>query len=61
MVRLEGVKGKLISFEQSSFLKGRHLVDGVVALNEVLNFSRRSKRECFKFKVDFEKAYDSVS
>lgn len=36
-------------------------MDGVGALNEVLHLAKVSKRECFLFKVDFKKAYDSSS
>lgn len=52
---------KLISLNQSFFLKERMLVDGVVVVNEVVYFDKRSKRFFFIIKVDFEKAYDSVS
>lgn len=37
------------------------LMDGVVAINEIVNLAHRSKSECLIFKVDFEKAYDSVN
>jgi len=36
-------------------------VDGVVAVNEVIDFARKDRKDCLIFKVDFEKAYDSVS
>lgn len=52
---------KLISQEQFAFIKGRKLVGGVVALNEVVNMARVSKHDCFIFKVNFEKAYDSLN
>ncbi|PNY12727.1 ribonuclease H [Trifolium pratense] len=51
----------LISKNQSAFLKGRLLVDGVLAINEVVDWVKKKKKECLIFKVDFEKAYDSVS
>jgi hypothetical protein len=35
-------------------------VDGVVVINEVVDLARRSGQSCLIFKVDFEKAYDSV-
>ncbi|GAU18134.1 hypothetical protein TSUD_248350 [Trifolium subterraneum] len=53
--------GSLISKNQSAFLKGRLLVDGVLAINEVVDWVKKAKKECLVFKVDFEKAYDSVS
>jgi hypothetical protein len=42
------------------FLKGRLLVDGVLVVNEVVDLAKKSGKDCLIFKVDFEKAYDSV-
>ncbi|MCI35870.1 RNA-directed DNA polymerase (Reverse transcriptase), partial [Trifolium medium] len=53
--------GKLISPNQSAFVKGRLLVDGVLTVNEVVDLAKRAKQDCLIFKVDFEKAYDSVN
>ena len=36
-------------------------MDGVVAVNEIIDVARKSRKECLIFKVDFEKAYVSVS
>lgn len=52
---------KLISHNQSAFLKGRLLVDGMVVVNELMDLVNRSKKLYLLFKVDFEKAYDYVS
>jgi hypothetical protein len=35
-------------------------VDGVVVVNEIVDFAKKSGKECIILKVDFEKAYDSV-
>lgn len=59
--RLEVVMEKLISPSQSTFFKGRMLVDGVVVINEVVNLSKRSKYHCLILKVDFEKSYYLIS
>ncbi|GAU47706.1 hypothetical protein TSUD_177110 [Trifolium subterraneum] len=59
--RLRKVMNSIISSNQSAFIKGRHLADGVVVANEVVDLAKRAKKECLVFKVDFEKAYDSVS
>ncbi|GAU34591.1 hypothetical protein TSUD_15060 [Trifolium subterraneum] len=59
--RLSTVMDSLTSKNQSAFLKGRLLVDGVLAINEVVDWVKKTKKECLVFKVDFEKAYDSVS
>jgi hypothetical protein len=58
--RLAKVMGSLVSHSQTAFLKGRQLVDGVLVVNEVIYFAKKSSKECLILKVDFEKAYDSV-
>ncbi|GAU48811.1 hypothetical protein TSUD_406440 [Trifolium subterraneum] len=58
--RLSKVLDELIPNSQSAFLKGRQLVDGVVVVNEVIDFARKAGKDCLILKVDFEKAYDSV-
>ena len=58
--RLSKVMNSIIFVSQSAFLKGRHLVDGVLVVNEVVDLAKKSKRECLILKVDFEKAYGSV-
>jgi hypothetical protein len=58
--RLAGVMNTIISPSQSAFLKGRHLVDGVLVVNELVDYARKLNKECLILKVDFEKAYDSV-
>lgn len=37
------------------------MLDEVLILNEVVDFARKNKNELFLFKVNFEKAFDSVS
>jgi len=51
----------LIDEWQSGFTKGRHILHGILILNEVVEEARRSKKPLIIFKVDFEKAYDSMS
>ena len=36
-------------------------MDGVVAINEIIELSRRGHKYCLIFKLDFKKTYDSVS
>ncbi|KAJ0623416.1 putative RNA-directed DNA polymerase [Helianthus annuus] len=59
--RLKGVLGKLISEQQSAFLAGRNIMDGPLVLNEVLSWAKKTKRKGLYFKVDINKAYDSVN
>jgi hypothetical protein len=58
--RLAKIFSPLVSKSQSAFLKGRQLVEGVVVVNEVIDYAKKSGKECMILKVDFEKAYDSV-
>jgi hypothetical protein len=59
--RLKCVMGNLISKCQSAFLPQRQILDGVLVLNEIIDLATRRKDTCLLFKVDFEKAYDTVS
>ena len=58
--RLRSVFGSVISDSQSAFVKGRQILDGILVANEVVDDAHRCKKELLLFKVDFEKAYDSV-
>ncbi|PNX86587.1 cysteine-rich receptor-like protein kinase, partial [Trifolium pratense] len=58
--RLRLVVGSLILESQTAFVKDRQILDGILIANEVVDDARRSKKELMLFKVDFEKAYDSV-
>jgi hypothetical protein len=60
-VRLKQVLGNLISKVQSSFLPNRHILDGVLVINEIIDLAKRRKDKCLLFKVDFERAYDKVN
>jgi len=46
---------------QPLFHEGRKILDGVYLLNEFVDYAKRSRKGCLLVKVDFEKAYDSVS
>ncbi|XP_058752696.1 uncharacterized protein LOC131625878 [Vicia villosa] len=59
--RMRGVLDKLISITQTAFVPGRSMMDVVLMVNEILDWEKRKKRGCLLLKVDFEKAYDSIS
>lgn len=59
--RLKKVIGKLIGENQSAFIKNRFILDGVVVLNEAIEDAKFSKAKRMFFKVDFAKAFDSIS
>jgi len=58
--RLHVVIGSVVSDSQSAFVKGKQILDGILIANEAVDEARRSWKEMLLFKVDFEKAYDSV-
>ncbi|GJZ54916.1 putative RNA-directed DNA polymerase, eukaryota, reverse transcriptase zinc-binding domain protein [Tanacetum coccineum] len=58
--RLSNVIGDCVSSVQSAFIKGRYILDGPLILNEILAKCRHQNKELLLFKVDFEKAFDSV-
>ncbi|KAJ0780983.1 putative RNA-directed DNA polymerase [Helianthus annuus] len=59
--RLKGVLGNLVSEQQSAFLAGRNIMDGPLILNEMFGWLKKEKRKGMFFKVDINKAYDSVN
>jgi len=58
--RLRSVVGSVVSESQSAFVKGKQILDGILIANEAVDEARRLNKELLLFKVDFEKAYDSV-
>jgi len=58
--RLRGVLGSVISESQTAFIKNRQILDGILVANEVVDEATKLKKDLMLFKVDFEKAYDSV-
>lgn len=58
--RLASKAQKLIDPCQTAFIKGRLIVDGVVMLHEIVHELHIKKKKGVIFKIDFEKAYDSV-
>ncbi|XP_028193184.1 uncharacterized protein LOC114378756 [Glycine soja] len=59
--RLKVVMPFIINETQYAFIEGRHLLHSALIANEVIDEAKRSNKSCLIFKVDYEKAYDSVS
>ncbi|XP_040864983.1 uncharacterized protein [Glycine max] len=59
--RIKMVMPTIIEETQFSFIEGRHLLQSALITNEVIEEARRSHTPCLIFKVDYEKAYDSIS
>nr|GEV66188.1 RNA-directed DNA polymerase, eukaryota, reverse transcriptase zinc-binding domain protein [Tanacetum cinerariifolium] len=58
--RLSMVISDLVSDVQSAFVSNRQILDGPFILNELLSWYKFKKTKAMIFKVDFEKAFDSV-
>lgn len=52
---------RLISPDQTTYIKYILLVDGMVVVNEIVDLTRKSKKDCLLFKIDFKKACDSMN
>ena len=59
--RIKKVIEKVIDGSQSTFLSNRGLLDSALIVNEVVDDLKRRKKRGLIVKLDFEKAYDSVS
>ncbi|XP_071707923.1 uncharacterized protein [Rutidosis leptorrhynchoides] len=60
-LRIRKVIPNLIGFEQSAFIRGRNIMDGALIANESYAFLKTKRIKSMLFKVDFEKAFDSLS
>ncbi|XP_071700037.1 uncharacterized protein [Rutidosis leptorrhynchoides] len=58
--RLRKVINKIVGPEQSAFIKGRQILDGISVANEIIEDLKRAKKKCLIFKADFAKAFDSL-
>ncbi|GJW89740.1 RNA-directed DNA polymerase, eukaryota, reverse transcriptase zinc-binding domain protein [Tanacetum coccineum] len=57
---LVNVLGDIVNEVQSAFIAERQMLDGPFILNEILQWCTKKKKKTLIFKVDFEKAFDSI-
>ena len=50
----------LIGETQSTFVKRQQMLDEALLANEVVHWVTKSKKRCLLFKLDFQKAYNTV-
>jgi hypothetical protein len=50
----------VVGKNQTGFIKGRNILEGVVVLHEVIHELHSSKQKGLILNIDFEKAYDRV-
>ncbi|XP_071714157.1 uncharacterized protein [Rutidosis leptorrhynchoides] len=60
-IHIRKVLPAVIGYEQSAYLKGRFILDGSLIANEAIEYLKRKRKKSLIFKVDFEKAFDSLS
>ncbi|XP_073265516.1 uncharacterized protein [Populus alba] len=58
--RMKQVLTEVISDHQTSFIKGRQIIDNVLIANEAIHFLKKRKGKGYLFKLDFHKTFDSV-
>ncbi|GKA37270.1 RNA-directed DNA polymerase, eukaryota [Tanacetum coccineum] len=59
--RLATVIPLVIGEVQMAFLKGRQITDGPLLVNKIVSWAKKRKKKLLLFKLDFEKAFDSLS
>ena len=59
--RLKTVMQDIISINQSAFIADRNIIDGFMIANELVSDLKKRKVVGLIFKIDFHKAFDSVS
>ena len=59
--RLSPVAHRIISRNQSTFIRGRNILEGPLALQEIVHSLKRTRQPAILLKLDFEKAYDRVN
>jgi hypothetical protein len=52
---------RLISTNQSAFIRGRYILESVVTAHEIIHDVHKNKEDGLILKLDYEKAYDKVS
>ncbi|KAJ0544992.1 putative RNA-directed DNA polymerase transcription factor SBP family [Helianthus annuus] len=59
--RLKPVMGALISPHQAAFVGGRNILDNPMIISELVSWKKHKKEKLMIFKVDFQKAFDSLN
>jgi hypothetical protein len=58
---MESVADKLIHKTQTTFMKNRNIMTGIVRMYEIIHETKRRRETGIVLKLDFEKVYDMVN
>jgi hypothetical protein len=59
--RIGVVADRLIASNQTSFIKGRYILESVVTAHEILHDKHHNKQQGYLIKLDYENDYDKVN
>jgi len=59
--RLKPILVNIISLEQTGFVEGRQILDGLVVAQEVIHSLKQKKEKGMMIKLDLSKAYDRLN
>lgn len=60
-LRLSTIVQRIVAPSQSTFIKGRYILESVVVAHEIVHSINMSREQGVVLKLDYEKAYDRVS
>ena len=60
-LRLSRIAQRLVTANQSAFIKGRYILESIVVAHEIVHSLHKKKDEGVILKLDYKKAYDKVS
>ena len=58
--RIKHILPKIISEEQTGFVPGRSILDGIIIIQEAIHSALKNNEACMFMKLDIQKAYDMV-
>jgi len=59
--RIKPLLDKLISNAQGGFVKGRHILDNIIQVQEAIHSSKQRKENGMLIKLDMANAFDRVN
>ena len=58
--RLKPILPIPISLKQSGFVEGRHILDGIILVHEIIHSLKTTKKPSMLVKMDIAKSYDKL-